>query len=49
MQPVEKSRKESYVEPILEFVELEGADIVCLSGSVEIDPGFEGEIIIILN
>lgn len=49
MQSVEKIGKECYAEPLLKIVEWEGAGVICQSGGVSIDPGFDDETIIPLN
>lgn len=54
MQLMDKYRKEFYEAPLLSIIELEyGIDLCQTSidtgGSLTIDPGFEGEITIILG
>ena len=49
MHSVEKTSKKRYVAPLLEIIEREAASTVCQSGNVNINPGFDDEIIITVD
>ena len=49
MQLIKKANKKCYVSPLLEIIEWEGVSAVCQSGNVNINPGFDDEIIITVD